>query len=389
MDPLGRTLRVVARRLTPALASAETVARLARLVDDLPDAPRALLERRLGGTATGLDISLCTLPPLRRKAPGIEAAAPGEATNSADPRARRIAAWLDRSAPASASRALSALHRAWEDPESVASASVGRAWIEVDTTQVDANGVSPAALFLGLRAGARPLRDVAPYLPVDSAPVLESALFQRVLGSLPECARVTFLGAWAGREVPCLRVNVAGLPDGGLVDYLLGLGWRGPTGDLASLVAEIVRCGASPILCFDIGPPEPSGRIAAPDDVSVRGRVSVEAMLDDAPLDGSAWRPLLDAFLEHKLCTTAETEAILGWGGISDPAADAWPMEMILDALLRGPSQTPVIFRHVNHLKIVVEPGAPPLAKAYLAFGTLAANVTRRARDVRGEDLPG
>ena len=64
------------------------------------------------------------------------------------------------------------------------------------------------------------------------------------------------------------------------------------------------------------------------------------------------WSPFLNVLVEQALCSEGERDALLAFRG-----AKLW----------RHPSPT-MVLPAINHVKIVLEPGAPPLVKAYFGF---------------------
>lgn len=342
-------LRVVAPRLAPDLASPPAVETLLRVARELPPISRVLLECGLGEGGVRVDLSLC----VRRTDP-IEG--------------RRLEAWAATAAPPAVGAALAGLAAGWRDPSSIAARCVVQAWLELDLPP-GASAPSATAIFLGLAKGSMSRDDGAailarllPLLPAPAAPA--GAMIERAFAALPEGARVSFIGAFADRGSPTLRINVARLGAGASAGYLEALGWRDTRGLAASLTAEVERCGARPVLCLDLG----AGALP---------RLGIECMIDAGMMDSAPWRPLLDALVDRGLCTPARRAAVLGFPGVDEPTSDAWPVELILAALLGEPTRAPVIARHVNHLKIALTPDAVLDAKAYLGLAAGSVGLDR------------
>ncbi len=74
---------------------------------------------------------------------------------------------------------------------------------------------------------------------------------------------------------------------------------------------------------------------------------------------------------DDNLCLPQKAIGLLAWGGITHERRyrDLWPATLIARKALRSGSESSTFCRWLHHVKIVLEPGAPPIAKAYLAVG--------------------
>jgi hypothetical protein len=80
---------------------------------------------------------------------------------------------------------------------------------------------------------------------------------------------------------------------------------------------------------------------------------------------------LIGRLRDDNLCLPQKAMGLLAWGGITHERRyrDLWPAALIVRKALSGGSESSTFCRWLHHVKIVLEPDAPPTAKAYLAVG--------------------
>ena len=78
---------------------------------------------------------------------------------------------------------------------------------------------------------------------------------------------------------------------------------------------------------------------------------------------------LITRLTDNDLCLPQKAIGLLAWGGITHERRypDLWPAQLITRRSLRGGNESSTFCRWLHHIKIVLEPDAPPTAKAYLA----------------------
>ena len=90
------------------------------------------------------------------------------------------------------------------------------------------------------------------------------------------------------------------------------------------------------------------------------------------------WQAFLDHLVDRGLCLRAERDALLGYGGFSRQAQG--PALLGDPGAARVPLGGPAAYyysRSLDHMKLVLDPHAPPAATACL--GTVKSRVTRYA----------
>jgi hypothetical protein len=105
---------------------------------------------------------------------------------------------------------------------------------------------------------------------------------------------------------------------------------------------------------------------------------------------------LVTRLSDDNLCLPPKAMGLLVWGGITHERLypDLWPTALIVRRALHGGGESSTFCRWLHHVKVVLEPGAPLVAKAYLAIGhvfladSVIRDVLRRAAVVTGENAP-
>jgi hypothetical protein len=259
-------------------------------------------------------------------------------------------------------RAAPELLRAWDrivafaDHWQRAPDLIEEVWIEVDA---GGEGARPfPSLFVHfaapIRGNAAALEALA-ILADDLAPVwvaIDAAIAAaETLGITP--ARSVGLMLSRSGALRLTRLSPGAQGALGLLD---ALGWAGPRAMLEKVLAASAVLGRGHQLVLDF----------APGLLPVCG---LELLLASGDVHQASLSALIDWFVDRGWAEPARIRPLLGWYGALTPveAGDAWPDAMIIAALAdTGP---PVLLkRYVNHLKLNLAPGAPPLAKAYLAF---------------------
>ena len=80
---------------------------------------------------------------------------------------------------------------------------------------------------------------------------------------------------------------------------------------------------------------------------------------------------MLEVLVEQNLCTEEKKEALERWPGSEwlSASLEKWPEDLRKAYFASFASRQFLSFRHINHIKILLPPDNPPMAKAYLASG--------------------
>jgi hypothetical protein len=177
---------------------------------------------------------------------------------------------------------------------------------------------------------------------------------RRALSALPDDVKITHLGVMTGRPMSPFRVNARATSADALRRYAAAIGIRTP------LVTALDRLldDAEPfvrrfVLAIDLAErPSP--------------RLGVECYSDPAAGDDD-WTALLAHLVSRAYCAQAESDALRHWAGSAWSSRFMVPEQQRRLAEFLEPARRGVVTRGLNHVKLTVEPGAPPRAKAYLA----------------------
>lgn len=324
---LSELLPLVDRRLPPELAGPAARSVLAAVADHLPLDGLTALELRLGDAR----------------------AAPVDLAVRLDARTAR------RLAPAARPRHLGHFLRGWCKG---GWPSVRWLWLEYDLDgSSDAPGrLPPPSVAAALAPGAPdPSSSGLLAALAGGAPsAVESRCIRRCLAALPPGARLLYVFSMLSRPGRPARLEIGGLSFAALVRYLD----RVAGGEAARRAAALreLTAGAEPHhLAFDVGE-------------EVAPRFGIDCSFPRLPHRETRWWELVDGVVDAGLCRREEGEALLAWTGFDTfrTAFVAWPASAGLDrSLARG----------LSHLKLVSEPGRPPLAKGYLMFQLLSGSM--------------
>lgn len=179
------------------------------------------------------------------------------------------------------------------------------------------------------------------------------------LAALPPEGYVSAVGAMFSRRFDGVRLCLQGLTADTMPGYLARMGWPGDPEELEAMLAPVAGRVERMALSLDVG-------------AVVLPKVGVECHLAESlhEPDTERWTALLDTLVERGLCLPAKREALVGWLGHTHLRSRPETLPSNLRALSAslGPGALPVFLRRLNHLKLVLQPGQPPEAKAYLAL---------------------
>jgi hypothetical protein len=174
--------------------------------------------------------------------------------------------------------------------------------------------------------------------------LIESGLFLKKLTenldkcrkSLPENARIIFIGANPSVRNDALRLIIDGIIPCEITKYLLEIGWGGLAKELDEIIGSLSGFVDNIILSFNVG------NIIFP-------RIGLECYFIDPPHMGERWQLFVDYLVEAGLCSPEKGKALLSWT----------EMEGI-----------GVFERFTACTKVVYQPHKPLEAKAYLGLWT-------------------
>jgi hypothetical protein len=331
---LSEYVRVVAPHLCDSLLSARARGRLHSVARQVPLSDLGGFECALGDAPPRADLIV--------RLPRVDFDLP--AARTIDPVWRRIRTLSTRL------RDRSALHFR----------SVNVMGLEFDIPSAPTS-VAPPALFFELNGESdlRAPRLIALARELQGDPLAPAcaALLRRCVEALPAASMPFQLGAMLSRPGEALRLVVSDVPPNRLVGYLRAIGWAGDD----RTVADIVHAFSDRVESFAV-----SMDLAR----SVHPRIGVECYVRTGSRFIPGWRLLLERLEQFGLCTPAKAQALLAWSGVCQEATCpvVWPRHLRWGDRLLASSAISVIARTLGHVKVVLRPGSPIEAKAYLGF---------------------
>lgn len=343
---LASSLALVRSSFPPCLMSAADYERVCEVAAALPAfmADFFGFECRLGGQGGGIDCAMNLTPDGARMLAGRHAVQP--------PPELRGEAWAR----------LAAFYRAFGDTRRPAYVDAPSTWLEFDTRE----GTRAPNLLFGYwpRAAAevRPvswlLGDIIPtLLGRETSPGLRSAL-ERCFAAAPEGTDDFQVGLMFTRPVQAVRLCLFDLPRDAILPYLEAIGWSGPLDRLIACLDDFAPFADLVGLHLDVGE-------------QVYPHIGIEPVFTAGcwtrqPHREPRWGGQFDVLQRQGLVTAEERQALLGWVGhqrVEDDRGDF--------LLMRG----------LSHLKLVLRPGRPAVAKAYfgIAHRALEAKVADAA----------
>jgi len=165
------------------------------------------------------------------------------------------------------------------------------------------------------------------------------------------------LGAMRSRPGDALRLVTRNIAGSRVVGYLRAIGWAGDDRMVTRIIRALVPAVDSLALSLDLMD-------------AVQPRIGIECYVKPGSRFRSDWRRLAERLVELDLCTSDQAAALLGWSGVCRPetCAAPWPRHLLWGDRLLASRAASVIARTLGHVKIVLQPGSPPHAKAYLGF---------------------
>ena len=171
----------------------------------------------------------------------------------------------------------------------------------------------------------------------------EQRAMKRVGDALPPGGRIAITGAFPGRGVRALKVQVKGVPQENLPDFLTRAGWRGPVGAAADTLAVLRKLVDFFAIALDITGGGPRPRLG----------------LEFYPAqDSDAWKRVIARLLEKGWCLPAKADGVLAWPG----RETLYGAEGVFAAL-----------QVLAHVKLVIDENGAVQAKAYTDMSVVPA----------------
>ncbi|MEQ8661028.1 MAG: hypothetical protein RLW62_09445, partial [Gammaproteobacteria bacterium] len=252
---------------------------------------------------------------------------------------------------------------AWLDDDHLLRAQLMNTWLEFDVTS-HAQALTAPSLFYGThppgadghRADAVAVQRAA--LGVLAPAALEGArgrALEQFFAALPPGCHVFQVGVMWARETPALRLCLRHISAADLLTLLTRLAWPGPLDELAALLAVLAPAAARIDVGVDL-------------DTDLGAKLGLECYPGTDAAAGARLAALTARLVAHGACTADKAAALATYQGLSLPATTTdWPACLSALAARQGRGLTSALCRWVHHLKVVLEPGQPLTAKAYLA----------------------
>lgn len=250
----------------------------------------------------------------------------------------------------------------WGDPSDPLNRDVTELWLELDRVDQEATVASAAiSLFIGLDQFAQADTRFATSsraidLLIGSARAESRSAVERCFDACPAKSLVSHIGLMVGRPTPFVRINVKRLEVVDLEPYLRDVGWPGSLDEAVKTMTWLAAYADRIAVCLDVGK-------------AVLPQLGFECSFDGQPASNPMWEALLGDLSRRGWCTIEKRDALLSWTGATVPnERTPWPAHLIGAELLRGHDDFSVFERVLGHVKVTIQGGHEPEAKAYFGF---------------------
>ena len=168
---------------------------------------------------------------------------------------------------------------------------------------------------------------------------------ERIVAALPDGGFLFQAGALPARSPQHFRLVIAGVPQTQVCSLLERLQWPGPAAAAAEVITAVGDLAAYLFVSLDVTARGPGPRLG----------LELLGAADWTTSHRTAWHPLIDRIEERGWCLPAKAEGLRNWTRN--------------ERLLGG--EIFLVRQGINHLKVVIAPGAPTTAKAYGAMTVL------------------
>ena len=259
-----------------------------------------------------------------------------------------------RAGPGSPAAALgAALQEQAVNADSYFARSVAAVVLEYDLADAAGPPAAPPGIFLtptmdapAARWGFHEHRDAAGLLAALfnaagwNCHEADLPMVERILAALPDTGYLFQAGALPGRSPKAFRMLFKGVAPAQVPALLSRLEWAGPTDEAAAVLDAIGDLVAYVAVSIDVT------------EDGVGPRLGLELYRPEKwfAVDRTGWHPFIVRLRERGWCLAAKAAGLRNWPGVDRLFTEAGVF---------------VVRRGINHVKIVVERNAAPVAKAY------------------------
>ena len=266
-----------------------------------------------------------------------------------------------RAAPGSPAAALgAALQEQAANPDCYFAHSVAGTVLEYDLAEAAGPRSAPPGIFLtpsrdapGARTGVQEHGDAAGLLAAlaDAAGwdghETDLPMVERILAALPDTGYLFQAGALPGRSPKAFRLLFKGVAPAQVPALLARLEWAGPADEAAAVLDVMDDLMAYIAVSID----------ATADGVGPRLGLELYRAPKWFAVDRTGWHPFIARLEEQGWCLPEKAAGLRDWPGV----------ERLFTA-----TGMLVVRQGINHVKIVVERNAAPVAKAYVGMDVAA-----------------
>jgi hypothetical protein len=328
------SLDAVKSRLPPLLVSEESFANIRQVARSLPSFAVDFFgfECRLGAETLSADCALNLTPDGARMLAGRHPVSP--------PRELQNGPW----------EKLRSFYQVWGDTRQPPYDDARATWLEFDTS-TNGTGVSAPNLLFGYwpREEKRPpewiVDTVLPMLLGGSISPKFRQNIARCLEARPPETKDFQIGVMFSRNIQAARLCVFDLPEREVFSYLAEVGWGGDRDGLAEYL-DALRPHADYVgLHLDIAE-------------KIYPHIGIEPNFvagcwTRQPQTEPRWHALFEQLSKRGLLVPEKRDALLSWTGHQSLSFDG---------------EDVILLRGLSHVKVVVRPGAPAVAKAYFGI---------------------
>jgi hypothetical protein len=241
-------------------------------------------------------------------------------------------------------------------------ATLKNLWLEYDVIRPADTALDPSVFFgteqLTRNAETGWATDLVATLRGERLSVASRQKVNELVAALPESAKLFQVGIMCSRLRAPLRLCVIALDLDEVSTFLSAVRWPGAMPRVVETLNRFASVIDNVALNLDIL-----------DDGELLPKLGIEFYQNPNADLSSRMVELIGRLRDGNLCVPQKAIGLLAWGGITHERRhrDLWPAALIARKALRGDSESSTFCRWLHHVKIVLEPGAPPSAKAYLA----------------------
>jgi hypothetical protein len=193
--------------------------------------------------------------------------------------------------------------------------------------------------------------------PISSA---TKECISKCFNLLPKGGTIFQVGVMLPRlsESKSVRLCIQGIEIPKITEYLNSIGWNDSTGEITSLLDELIVCTDSVAVNVSI-------------ENVVQSKIGIECYVDKRLEAMLGWENFFNFMLKNKICTSDKIARLVEWPGSIEEQShqQKWPDNLSKAARFVYPNLRSAAVKVISHIKIVYQPMVPLQAKAYLWFG--------------------